>query len=140
MTLTRRLVITIVPALFALSAYAQTPAPKDLQIINRRIGFGEIAAPGRTIVVHYAGWLFDGAAAENKGYQFDSSRSRGQPLTLQLGVGRVIVGWDQGIPGMKVGGLRTLVIPPELGYGARGAGPIPPNATLVFDIELIGVR
>lgn len=140
MTLNRRLVITTVPALFALSAYAQTPAPKDLQIINRRIGFGEIAAPGRTIVVHYTGWLFDAAAAENKGYQFDSSRSRGQPLTLQLGVGRVIAGWDQGIPGMKVGGLRTLVIPPELAYGARGGGPIPPNATLVFDVELIGVR
>jgi FKBP-type peptidyl-prolyl cis-trans isomerase FkpA len=140
MTLTRRSVIATAPALLALPAYAQTPAPKDLQIIDRKIGFGEIASSGRTVIVQYTGWLFDAAAPGNKGYQFDSSRNRGQPLSLQLGVGRVILGWDQGIPGMKVGGLRTLVIPPELAYGARGAGAIPPNATLVFDVELIGVR
>jgi FKBP-type peptidyl-prolyl cis-trans isomerase len=141
MTLTRRLAIASVPALVGLPALAQTAAPRDLQIIDRRIGFGEIAAARRTVVVHYTGWLFDPAAPGNKGFQFDNSRSRGEPLSFQLGVGKVILGWDQGIAGMKVGGVRTLVIPPDLAYGGRGAGGvIPPNATLIFDVELVGVR
>jgi FKBP-type peptidyl-prolyl cis-trans isomerase FkpA len=140
MTLTRRLVIATAPALLALPAYAQMSAPRDLQIIDRRIGFGDIAAAGRVLVVHYTGWLFDAAGPGGKGSQFASSHESGQTLSFQLGVGKVIPGWDQGLPGMKVGGLRELVIPPELAYGARGAGPIPPNAALVFDVELMAVR
>ena len=91
--------------------------------------------------VHYTGWLFDAAAPDNKGRKFDSSRDRGQPFSFPLGEGYVIQGWDKGVEGMQVGGQRTLTIPPELGYGARGAGGvIPPNATLVFDVELLDVR
>ena len=104
------------------------------------IGSGAEATSGQQISVHYTGWLYDPAAPENKGRKFDSSRDRGQPFEFTLGVGQVIGGWDQGFAGMKVGGSRTLVIPPELGYGARGAGGvIPPNATLLFEVELLGV-
>jgi FKBP-type peptidyl-prolyl cis-trans isomerase len=104
------------------------------------IGTGAEATSGQQISVHYTGWLYDPAAPENKGRKFDSSRDRGQPFEFTLGVGQVIGGWDQGFAGMKVGGSRTLVIPPELGYGARGAGGvIPPNATLLFEVELLGV-
>jgi len=108
---------------------------------DHKIGTGAEAVAGKTVSVHYTGWLFDAAAPDNKGKKFDSSRDRGQPFEFPLGAGRVIAGWDQGVAGMKVGGQRTLTIPPELGYGARGAGGvIPPNATLVFDVELLGVR
>ena len=108
---------------------------------DQQVGTGAVAAAGRTVAVHYTGWLFDPAAPENKGSKFDSSRDRGEAFRFPLGAGRVIAGWDQGVAGMKVGGRRTLVIPPELGYGARGAGGvIPPNATLVFDVELLGVE
>ena len=104
-------------------------------------GTGGLAEAGKNVVVHYTGWLFDAAAADNKGKKFDSSRDRGDPFRFSLGAGQVIQGWDKGVAGMKVGGQRTLVIPPELGYGARGAGGvIPPNATLVFDVELLGVE
>lgn len=104
-------------------------------------GTGALAETGKGVVVHYTGWLFDAAAADNKGKKFDSSRDRGDPFRFSLGAGQVIQGWDKGVAGMKVGGQRTLVIPPELGYGARGAGGvIPPNATLVFDVELLGVE
>ena len=104
------------------------------------IGTGAEATSGQQISVHYTGWLYDPAAPENKGRKFDSSRDRGPPFEFTLGVGQVIGGWDQGFAGMKVGGSRTLVIPPELGYGARGAGGvIPPNATLLFEVELLGV-
>ena len=107
---------------------------------DTKIGTGAEATAGQYISVHYTGWLFDPNAADNKGRKFDSSRDRGQPFQFQLGVGQVIGGWDQGFAGMKVGGERTLVIPPELGYGARGAGGvIPPNATLIFEVELLGV-
>ncbi len=140
MTLTRRLVVAAAPALLALPAHAQIPAPRELRVIDRRIGFGDIAATGKTLVVHYTGWLFDPAGPDGKGGQFASSRASGQPLSFRLGVGQVIPGWDQGLPGMKVGGVRELVIPPELAYGARGAGPIPPNTALVFDVELLAVR
>jgi FKBP-type peptidyl-prolyl cis-trans isomerase len=110
-------------------------------MIEHQIGEGDRAEAGREVVVHYTGWLFDEAAPENKGRKFDSSRDRGEPFVFPLGAGHVIKGWDQGVAGMRVGGQRTLVIPPELGYGARGAGGvIPPNATLVFDVELLGVR
>ncbi len=109
-------------------------------MIDHKIGDGAVAVAGTNVTVHYTGWLFDDAAPENKGQKFDSSRDRGDPFAFPLGAGRVIAGWDQGVAGMKVGGQRTLVIPPELGYGARGAGGvIPPNATLVFDVELLAV-
>ncbi|MBL6457134.1 FKBP-type peptidyl-prolyl cis-trans isomerase [Belnapia sp. T6] len=107
---------------------------------DQKLGTGETATAGRTVSVHYTGWLYDPAASDNKGRKFDSSRDRGQPFEFELGAGHVIAGWDQGVEGMKVGGQRTLTIPPELGYGARGAGGvIPPNATLVFDVELLAV-
>ncbi len=104
-------------------------------------GGGVEAVAGRKAVVHYTGWLYDPKAAEGKGRKFDSSHDRGQPFDFPLGGGRVIKGWDQGVAGMKVGGKRTLIIPPSLGYGARGAGgAIPPDATLLFDIELMDVK
>ena len=109
-------------------------------IDDKTVGTGDLAEAGKTVSVHYTGWLHDPAAADNKGQKFDSSRDRGQPFQFPLGAGHVIPGWDQGVAGLKVGGHRTLTIPPEMGYGARGAGGvIPPNATLVFDVELIAV-
>ena len=109
--------------------------------IDVKIGTGKEATPGKMVRVYYTGWLFDKSAADNKGKKFDSSRDRPGNFTFPLGVGRVIKGWDQGVQGMKVGGQRTLIIPSSMGYGARGAGSIiPPNATLVFDVELMGVE
>ena len=102
------------------------------------VGSGEEATAGKTVSVHYTGWLYDEAAPDHKGKKFDSSRDRGEPFEFRLGAGQVIKGWDQGVAGMKVGGQRTLIIPPDLGYGAGGV--IPPNASLVFDVELLGVR
>ena len=110
-------------------------------MIDHVIGTGAEAVAGKTVSVHYTGWLFDADAPDNKGRKFDSSRDRGDHFVFPLGAGRVIKGWDQGVVGMKIGGSRTLIVPPELGYGARGAGGvIPPNATLVFDVELFGVE
>ncbi len=109
-------------------------------MVDHKIGTGTHAESGKQVSVHYTGWLFDSTATDNKGTKFDSSRDRGQPFRFALGAGQVIAGWDQGVAGMRVGGQRTLTIPPELGYGARGAGGvIPPNATLVFDVELLDV-
>ena len=114
---------------------------QGLKMTDKKVGTGAEAVAGKTVVVHYTGWLFDAAAPDNKGKKFDSSRDRNQPFDFRLGGGQVIKGWDQGVAGMKVGGQRTLVIPPELGYGSRGAGGvIPPNATLVFDVELLDVK
>ena len=113
----------------------------ELTKIDVKAGTGKEATPGKMVRVHYTGWLFDKSAADNKGKKFDSSRDRPGNFTFPLGAGRVIKGWDQGVQGMKVGGQRTLIIPPSLGYGARGAGnSIPPNATLVFDVELMKVQ
>ena len=104
-------------------------------------GSGNEAVSGRQVTVHYTGWLYDQARGDHKGQKFDSSRDRNEPFSFRLGGGQVIPGWDQGVAGMKVGGKRTLTVPPDLGYGSRGAaGVIPPNATLVFDVELLGVR
>jgi FKBP-type peptidyl-prolyl cis-trans isomerase FkpA len=112
-------------------AYTQT----DL-----REGTGAMATSGHTATVHYTGWLYSETAAENKGTRFDSSIGRG-PFAFKVGAGQVIRGWDQGVQGMKVGGQRRLVLPPDFAYGARGAGAvIPPNATLVFDVELLDVK
>ena len=106
-----------------------------------RVGTGAEAVAGRDVTVHYTGWLYDATRADHKGNKFDSSRDRNEPFEFQLGAGQVIPGWDQGVAGMKVGGQRTLTIPPDMGYGARGAGGvIPPNATLLFDVELLGVK
>src|SRR4030095_1844505 len=115
--------------------------PKELQKIDVKQGSGAEAVPGKTAVVQYTGWLYDPAKPDNKGAKFDSSRDRNEPFDFPVGGGRVIKGWDQGVAGMKVGGQRTLVIPPDMGYGQRGAGGvIPPNATLIFDVELVGVK
>lgn len=106
-----------------------------------KLGEGKQAAAGQQVSVHYTGWLYDEGAPDHKGKKFDSSRDRNDPFVFQLGAGQVIKGWDVGVEGMKVGGQRTLVIPANMGYGARGAGGvIPPNATLVFDVELLGVH
>ena len=103
-------------------------------------GSGHEAVAGRRVTVHYTGWLYDESKPDKKGPQFDSSRDRNEPFTFRLGGGEVIRGWDEGVAGMKVGGRRTLTIPPAYGYGARGAGGvIPPNATLIFDVELLKV-
>ena len=111
-----------------------------LQIEDTVVGTGAEASAGQRVRVHYTGWLHDPAAANQRGRKFDSSKDRGQPFSFGLGRGEVIRGWDEGVQGMKVGGTRVLTIPPEMGYGARGAGGvIPPNATLVFEVELLGV-
>ena len=117
-----------------------TPA-MALQSTDTTPGTGAEIKSGQTALVHYTGWLFDAAAADNKGKQFDSSVG-GEPFEFPLGAGHVIQGWDRGVVGMKVGGKRRLVIPPDMGYGARGAGGgvIPPNATLIFDVELVEIR
>jgi FKBP-type peptidyl-prolyl cis-trans isomerase FkpA len=111
--------------------------PSGLQYEDTITGSGAEAAKGNHVAVHYTGWLYTNGVA---GTKFDSSKDRGEPFRFSLGGGQVIRGWDEGVAGMKVGGTRRLVIPPELGYGARGAGGvIPPNATLLFEVELISV-
>jgi FKBP-type peptidyl-prolyl cis-trans isomerase len=137
------------------AAMAQTPAtpsttqggsklsamPNELQKIEVKQGGGAEAVSGRPVVVHYTGWIYDESKPDKKGAKFDSSRDRGTPFGFPLGGGKVIKGWDEGVVGMKVGGQRTLVIPPQMGYGERGAGGvIPPNATLIFDVELLEVK
>jgi FKBP-type peptidyl-prolyl cis-trans isomerase len=129
-------------------ATAETPPTKmeksemsELIKTDVKLGTGAEAMPGHNVTVHYTGWLYDEKAPDHKGSKFDSSRDRGEPFEFPLGAGQVIKGWDVGVAGMKVGGMRTLIIPPEMGYGSRGAGGvIPPNATLVFEVELLGVK
>ncbi|MTW17476.1 FKBP-type peptidyl-prolyl cis-trans isomerase [Rhodoplanes serenus] len=112
--------------------------PSGLIITDITVGTGATPRQGQTCVMHYTGWLYENGT---KGKKFDSSVDRGRPFEFPLGMGRVIKGWDEGVATMKVGGKRTLVIPPELGYGARGAGGvIPPNATLMFEVELLDVK
>jgi len=109
-----------------------------LQIIDSKVGTGASPQPGQTCVMHYTGWLYENG---QKGKKFDSSVDRNEPFEFPIGQHRVIAGWDEGVATMKVGGKRTLIIPPALGYGARGAGgAIPPNATLMFDVELLAVK
>ena len=113
----------------------------QLQMVDTKTGTGDEARPGRVVSVHYTGWLYDASKPDKKGNKFDSSKDRNEPFEFPLGGGQVIQGWDQGFAGMKVGGTRTLTIPPAMGYGARGAGGvIPANATLLFDVELLGVK
>jgi FKBP-type peptidyl-prolyl cis-trans isomerase FkpA len=117
-----------------------TTTPSGLQYEDTTPGTGAEAVSGKRVRVHYTGWLYDPTADNSRGKKFDSSKDRGQPFAFGLGGGEVIRGWDEGVAGMLVGGTRVLTIPPELGYGARGAGGvIPPNATLVFEVELIAV-
>ncbi|HEV2186986.1 MAG TPA: FKBP-type peptidyl-prolyl cis-trans isomerase [Stellaceae bacterium] len=112
--------------------------PDGLKYTDVKVGSGVEAQKGLLMEVQYTGWLYKNGA---KGAEFDSSKNAGKPFTFKLGAGQVIPGWDEGVAGMKVGGQRTLIIPPELAYGAKGAGGvIPPNATLMFDVELISVR
>jgi len=114
---------------------------KELVMTDETVGTGAEAVAQKTVSVHYTGWLEDLSKPNHKGTQFDSSRTNGEPFEFVLGGGMVIKGWDQGVAGMHVGGKRTLVIPPELGYGARGVpGVIPPNSTLIFDVELLNVK
>jgi FKBP-type peptidyl-prolyl cis-trans isomerase FkpA len=123
--------------------HAPTPSapagPSELSSTDQATGSGDEAVFGKSVTVEYTGWLYDPNAADKKGNRFDSSRGR-EPFTFRLGGGEVIRGWDQGVNGMKVGGKRTLVIPPALGYGANGQGPIPANSTLLFEVELISVK
>jgi len=142
------LALLLTAGIFSTTAHAEKPVAKQeasnvtkLIKIDQKPGKGEQAKAGREVSVHYTGWLYDVSAKENKGKKFDSSRDRGQSFDFPLGAGVVIDGWDQGVAGMKVGGQRTLIIPASLAYGSRGSpGAIPPNATLVFDVELLGVR
>jgi FKBP-type peptidyl-prolyl cis-trans isomerase FkpA len=114
---------------------------KELQKQDVKVGEGAEARKGRVVRVHYTGWLYDASKADKRGNKFDSSKDSHQPFDFTLGAGEVIPGWDEGVAGMKVGGTRILTIPPALGYGARGAGGvIPPNATLVFEVELLEVK
>jgi peptidylprolyl isomerase len=131
-----------VAAAIATRASAQTGKPmttaSGLQIIDIKEGTGASPKPGQTCIMHYTGWLYENG---QKGKKFDSSVDRNEPFDFSIGQGRVIKGWDEGVATMKVGGKRTLIIPPALGYGARGAGGvIPPNATLMFDVELLAVK
>ena len=130
---------TVVPTTATAQTVGKTmTTPSGLKITDSKIGTGTQPQPGQTCVMHYTGWLYENGA---KGAKFDSSLDRGQPFEFPIGQGRVIAGWDEGVATMKAGGKRTLIIPPALGYGARGAGGvIPPNATLIFDVELLDVK
>ena len=122
-------------------ATASSTVPGEPFMTDIKTGTGPAITKGQTAIVHYTGWLYSEGAPEKKGQKFDSSVDRNQPFSFPLGAGMVIQGWDEGVVGMQVGGQRRLVIPPEKGYGASGAGGvIPPNATLVFDVELVGIQ
>jgi len=145
MQLSRRQILAAALALAATQASTATAqtgkamtTPSGLQITDTKVGTGATPKTGQTCVMHYTGWLYENG---QKGKKFDSSVDRGQPFDFPIGTGRVIKGWDEGVATMKVGGKRTLIIPPALGYGARGAGGvIPPNATLIFEVELLDVK
>src|SRR5215475_2314920 len=125
-------------AAMAQAAGKPVTTPSGLQIIDTKVGTGASPKAGQTCVMHYTGWLYENGA---KGKKFDSSVDRGQPFEFKIGQHQVIAGWDEGVASMKVGGKRTLIIPAALGYGAQGAGNvIPPNATLIFDVELLGIK
>ena len=133
----------LLSSIFTLAAVANAEVasvttPSGLKYTDSQVGTGAEAVSGKAVSVHYTGWLDENG---NKGKKFDSSVDRGQPFQFKLGTGMVIKGWDEGVSGMKIGGKRTLMIPSELGYGPRGAGAaIPPNANLIFDVELLGVN
>jgi FKBP-type peptidyl-prolyl cis-trans isomerase FkpA len=125
----------------ALVACSSEPPMTEMTMTDTVPGTGLEAKAGQTVRVHYTGWLYDASKADKKGAKFDSSKDRNEPFDFPLGAGQVIRGWDEGVKGMKVGGTRVLTIPPAMGYGAQGAGGvIPPNATLLFEVELLEVR
>ncbi|MGH9254635.1 MAG: FKBP-type peptidyl-prolyl cis-trans isomerase [Vicinamibacterales bacterium] len=125
----------------ACGSSTETSSVTQLVTQDDQAGTGAEAQSGRVVTVHYTGWLYDASRPDRKGAKFDSSRDRNEPFSFNLGAGEVIRGWDEGVAGMKVGGRRTLTIPPDMGYGARGAGGvIPPNAMLLFDVELLDVK
>ena len=135
------------PASLPFASGTDSVATSTLDMINEMqstdvvVGTGAEATAGTNVTVHYTGWLYDESRADHKGRKFDSSRDANEPFTFKLGAGQVIRGWDDGVAGMKTGGARMLTIPPELGYGSSGAGGvIPPNATLLFDVELLDVK
>ena len=145
------LALLLAASIFSTTACSEQAAPTkskmetgnmtELIKTDVKLGTGDVATAGKNVSVHYTGWLYDAAAPDHHGKKFDSSRDRKEPFEFPLGGGRVIKGWDVGVEGMKIGGQRTLIIPASMGYGARGAGgAIPPNATLVFDVELLGVH
>jgi FKBP-type peptidyl-prolyl cis-trans isomerase len=141
-----RRLLSALPVLFLLAACGggsspttPTVPPQPFTITDLRIGTGAEAVNGKVLTVNYAGWLYSTSAAENKGTLFGTTVG-GTPFSFTLGAGGVIRGWDQGLVGIKVGGVRRLVIPPELAYGATGNSTIPPNANLVFEVELLGVQ
>jgi FKBP-type peptidyl-prolyl cis-trans isomerase FkpA len=136
----KSLLIRLFALAFVFAAGSGSLFAAGLQKTDSVVGKGTEAVAGKVVYVNYTGWLLDTSAKNQRGKQFDSSVGRG-PFSFPLGAGRVIKGWDEGVAGMKVGGKRTLVIPSELGYGARGAGGvIPPNASLIFDVELLDVK
>ncbi|WP_234446548.1 FKBP-type peptidyl-prolyl cis-trans isomerase [Luteimonas sp. MC1750] len=133
--------------LLMIAACGKTPPPYtggdvgEFQRIDVAEGTGDVAQAGDEVSVHYTGWLHDQSAADRRGEKFDSSVDRGEPFVFMLGAGRVIRGWDEGVAGMRIGGKRELLIPADLGYGAKGAGGvIPPGASLVFEVELLDIR
>lgn len=137
--LLRSLAATALLCTLGAPALAQDAGVNTLQVIDHTVGKGALAQAGETVKVNYTGWLYDAAAPDHHGKQFDSNLGDA-PISFPLGNGVVIEGWDQGIDGMRVGGTRTLIVPAKLGYGSRGAGAdIPPNAALIFDVELVGV-
>jgi FKBP-type peptidyl-prolyl cis-trans isomerase FkpA len=122
-------------------AAAPPSSVTSMQSVELKSGTGDAVTAGKIAVVQYTGWLYEASAPDNKGKQFDSSRTAGQPFRFPLGTGQVIKGWDQGVLGMKIGESRRLIIPPDLAYGDNGAGGvIPPGATLVFDIDLVAIE
>jgi peptidylprolyl isomerase len=130
--------VLVLDAPMARAQETAVTTPSGLQLKDTQVGAGASPETGQICVMHYTGWLYENG---QKGRKFDSSLDRGEPFEFPIGTGRVIKGWDEGVASMKVGGKRTLIIPPELGYGARGAGGvIPPNATLIFDVELLDIR
>jgi FKBP-type peptidyl-prolyl cis-trans isomerase FkpA len=131
----------LIAACGAKPSVAPTSGVNSMQTVELKAGTGEAVAVGKIAVVQYTGWLYEASAPDNKGKQFDSSRTGGQPFRFPVGTGQVIKGWDQGVVGMKIGESRRLVIPADLAYGEGGAGGvIPPGATLVFDIDLIAIE
>lgn len=140
----RALLLSAIVALLSACTPSAPPAGgsvAELQRIDQPAGTGATAASGSDVTVHYTGWLYDENAPDQRGEKFDSSVDRGEPFTFLLGAGQVIRGWDDGVAGMKVGGKRVLLIPSDYGYGSRGAGGvIPPNASLVFEVELLDVK